>query len=108
MGANIKIYIQPMEYPSNNDFSLGINLPENLLLLEKVFSSIDLPSVGADPFIENFICTPPKIINKVKSNRKRIAKMLSEQLTNAILKGMENKDTIMGYTKKEYNNETIS
>ena len=75
MSAKIILNIQPMKYPSSNDFSLGINLPEDLMLLEDVFSSIDLPSIGANVFEETFLCTPPNIINKVKSDRKRIAKI---------------------------------
>jgi len=95
MGAQIMAHVQPMEHPSKFDFSAAISLSENLI--REAFAPIDLPSADADAFTREFIYTPTAKIQLVKMERERMAKEISESLTNLILDAMSHADTTMGY-----------
>jgi len=98
MSAQIRIDVQVMEYPSKNDIQIAFPLSE--ALIRKAFIPIDLPDESANGFVRELICTSSVQIAEVKINRKRMAEMLSEILTEKILEIMDSNDTVMGYEQE--------
>lgn len=68
-------------------------------IMQKVFIPLDLPSPRADGF-GRMLCSTEFQITEVMKSRRDIAKMLSEQLTEALLDAMGAEDTCMGYYKE--------
>jgi len=96
MSAEISIFVQVMKYPSKHDIRLAFPLSESLI--RETFVPVDLPDEHANG-IERMFCTPAVEIAKVKMNRKKMAKMLAEVMTEKIMEIMDTNDTVMGYER---------
>lgn len=65
-------------------------------IVENAFVPLGLPSLGADSF-SKMLCTDAATIQATMKSRSRIAKGLSERITEALLAAMGAGDTEMGY-----------
>lgn len=68
-------------------------------IMKKAFIPLDRPSPHADGF-GRMLCSTEFQIAEVMKSRRDIAKMLSAQLTEALLDAMGAEDTYMGYYKE--------
>lgn len=60
---------------------------------------LDLPSSTADGF-GRFLCSPEAEIRRVMRSREETARVLSRELTDAIVEAMGARDTEMGYPRE--------
>ena len=69
------------------------------MIVYDTFQALDHPSPGADSFTAAMFCTDTATVARVMKSRKDISKLLSRELTEALLDQMGAKDTEMGYEK---------
>lgn len=98
--AHIRVIIQPSKFPTGWDFDMVFPIDE-IIVKDIMMDRIDMPHPNADPIIRELICTPTQQIDRITETRNNIAKMISENITDAFLKWMESRDTFMGYKDEE-------
>lgn len=97
--AQIRLQIQPQQYPGKYDTDIIIPLSEELIRMS--YQPIDIPSYNAG--IDAMLCTDASTIVAVTKTRHQIAEMLRDQLLQVIIETMESHDTIMGYPQDQHN-----
>ena len=94
MAANIRVTLQVGRDPGHQDREVVLPLSESLLY--EALEPVDLPDPKA-PLYAQMMCTSALKIGYVMVERERMAKMLAETLTRALLDEMKAEDTLMGY-----------
>ena len=97
MTANIKVIVQVRKYPSKEDVVIVMPISEDLVY--EAFEKLDLPEPNASSY-ERMLCTSSLKIELVKAERKHMAKVLTENLVEALMNAMGYNDTVMGYPKE--------
>jgi hypothetical protein len=86
--SRITVHVQVGAWPSNSDVTVAMELDR---IQRDSLQQLDLPS--ASP---GFFCTPSHVVRRVMIEREVVA----EEITNAILKALGQRDLIDGYPKE--------
>lgn len=97
--SKLKIILQIGQWPSNRDVAIDKELPESIII--DAIQPLDLFKEGS-PTVSRIFCSDVVTVCKVRMERKRLAKMISEEMAEGLIKAMEANDTLMGYNNKGY------